>query len=488
VIGDLVAHDLHNVVAVGDKTKRQSCREDGKLPDGNRRFGLGGFTCVPGAVDDGPGSNGVTDIVGTVSKRGSASSENLNKRVCVLDLVRVLLGMAVDTLHTCTFGSTVDTGLSSVDVVVDAIESTDHDLSRNALQCDDHVLLLIDFARLDLVLVEVTHSPSERTTLRPELGVEALLTLFDKLLVSKLAVFLDDSTLLGAGSSADLRVTVVVLQRDLVIVLNHSVVGNNGSNAIFLGGTLEKERTLKDMPPAYVGIALHDLGVQVGNEEDERQGSQSDTAGHGNGCDVPRWLLVESEVGRSLVDDRESADGSCDEEEEGCGPDGPWDWVFAEMNNQLDQHEDDGTEASRGDRSHSKASKDSSKTLALVPSPLDFGSASDGNTYTSDRRDERVRGRDVSRVLGAPHDPEGCTSEGAGESQHLNAGVALESVGRNDAVLDGLGGTGTDSNGTHHLEDGTKDHGLAVGDGARGDRSSPRVGDIVCRQSVLGRV
>lgn len=69
----------------------------------------------------------------------------------------------------------------------------------------------------------------------------------------------------------------------------------------------------------------------------------------------------------------------------------------------------------------------------------------------------------MGRVPCAPHDPDGGTSQSAGESKHLNTGVTLESVVGDDSVLDGIGGTGTNSDGTNHLEDGTQDHGLAVG-------------------------
>jgi hypothetical protein len=85
----------------------------------------------------------------------------------------------------------------------------------------------------------------------------------------------------------------------------------------------------------------------------------------------------------------------------------------------------------------------------------------------------------VSGVLGAPHDPDRSTSESAGKGEHLNTGIVLEGTSGNDTVLDGVGSTGTDSDSTNHLEDGTKNHGLAVGDRARRDRSSPRVGNIV---------
>ena len=477
VVSNLVTHDLHDVVTVGDETERQGGGKDSKLPDGDGSLGAGSLAGVPSAVDDSPRSDSVTDIVGTVSERGSTGSDDLDERVGVLNLVGVLLGVAVDTLHTLSFGSAVYTSLSSVDVVVDTIEGTDDELGGNALESDDHILLLVDFAVLDLVLVEVTHSPGERSSLSPELGVEALLTLLDELLVSKLALLLNDGTLLSA--SANLRVAVVVLEGDLIIVLYDSVVRNNRSVGIVLSRTLEKKRSLEGVPPAYTGVALDNLGMEVGNEEDEGQGSESNTARHGDGSDIPRGLLVETEVGRSLVDDGQSTNGSGNEEEEGSSPDGPWNWVLADVDTQLDQHEDDGTEASRGKGSHSETSKDGTETLALVPSPLDLRSTCDSNTDTSNRGDEGVGRRDVGRVLGAPHDPERGTSEGAGECQHLDTSIALEGTGRNDTVLNGIGSTGTDSDGTHHLEDGTQDHGLAVRNGAGGNRSSPSVGNIV---------
>tara|TARA_R110002003_G_scaffold62_15_gene5654 strand:- start:6778 stop:7026 length:249 start_codon:yes stop_codon:yes gene_type:complete len=82
-------------------------------------------------------------------------------------------------------------------------------------------------------------------------------------------------------------------------------------------------------------------------------------------------------------------------------------------------------------------------------------------------------------VLGAPHDPDGGTGKSASKRKHLNTSVALEGGARDDSVLDGVGGTGTDRDGADHFEDGTENHSLAIGDRARRDRGSPRVGDIV---------
>ena len=44
VVGDLVTHDLHDVVTVGDKTDRDGSGQNGELPDGYRSFGGGSIS------------------------------------------------------------------------------------------------------------------------------------------------------------------------------------------------------------------------------------------------------------------------------------------------------------------------------------------------------------------------------------------------------------------------------------------------------------
>jgi hypothetical protein len=406
----------------------------------------------------------------------------LDEGVCVLNLVGVLLSMAVDTFHTGTLGSSVNTGLSGVDIVVYTVESTDNDHGGDTLEGDDYVLLLVDLTRANLVLMEVAHGRGEGTLLSTELGVETFLTLSDEFLVAKLAVFGNNSTLLVVVSLLSHDAVVRVAERlglHVLVMLNDGVVADASSLGTLRCRAAEEKGTLEDVIPADGVVALDNNSVEVRDEEDERKKGETNTAGDGDGGDVPRGLLVKTEVGRSLVDDGEGRDGTGDEEEEGSSPDSPRHGVLAHVDNGLDQHEDDGTEAGRGGRSHSKTSEDSTETLALVPSPLDVLSTGNRNTDTSNRRDERVGGRNVSRVLGAPHDPDRGTGKRAGKGKHLNTGIVLESAGGDDSVLDGVGSTGTNSDGTDHLEDGTENHGLAVGDGARRDRSGPRVGNIV---------
>ena len=78
VVGDLVAHDFHDIVAVGDQANGEGGGEDGQLPNGDFGAGFGGVAGVPGRVDDGPGADGVADVVGAVGERGSAGGDDLD--------------------------------------------------------------------------------------------------------------------------------------------------------------------------------------------------------------------------------------------------------------------------------------------------------------------------------------------------------------------------------------------------------------------------
>jgi len=69
MVCDLVTHDLHDVVTIGDKAKGDGGREDSELPDWNRLLGGRCVTSLPCGVDDSPWTNRVTNIIGTVSKK-----------------------------------------------------------------------------------------------------------------------------------------------------------------------------------------------------------------------------------------------------------------------------------------------------------------------------------------------------------------------------------------------------------------------------------
>ena len=424
-----------------------------------------------------------------MSKRSSAGSQDLDEGVGEFDLVGILFSVAVDALHANTLGSTVDTTLGSVDVVVEAVESTDGDLGRDALGDDEHVLLLVDLAGTHRVVVQGTHSPAEWSALHAEFCVKLLLSLSYQLLVAKLPALGLDNGLLTIGGRNGIvgiflgRVGVgkrwrTGLDIGKIVVLNNSVVGNNDL-AVDRDGALEEERALDELPGPEGVVPVDDLAVDVGDEEEGGEEADTTAGAHGDRRDVPGGLLVQAKLRGPLVDDGEGADGAGDEEEEGGGEDGDLGRVFAHVDDHLDEHEDGCTEASSNGGSHSKTGEDGTETLATVPPPLDVAGSHGCDTDTSNRRDQGVGRRNVSRVACAPHDPDGSTCEGASESQHLDRGVVLEALVGDDAVLDGLCCSCTDGDGSHHFEYGAEDHGLAVGDGTGGHAGGPGVGDIV---------
>lgn len=72
---------LHDFVAVGDQTEGNDKSENRKLPDGDGSLSSGSVASRPGGVDDGPGTDGVADVVSTVGEGSSAGSKNLDERV-----------------------------------------------------------------------------------------------------------------------------------------------------------------------------------------------------------------------------------------------------------------------------------------------------------------------------------------------------------------------------------------------------------------------
>ena len=405
----------------------------------------------------------------------------------MFNFIFVLLCSRVHTLHTCALWCAGCARLRGVDVVVQTVESSADNVRRDALGGNLHVVEFVDLTRAHWVIAQATESPGERSGALHELLVQTLFAQSVQLLGGKLLaadfacdlvefllilndLLADGSVGLGGGGVGD------VLG---LVVLNDRIVGNNGTLAVLRPRTTEEKRALDEHVPLDTSIALDDPSVNERHEEDRSQNGDTSASAHGDSGDVPRGLLAETKVGRALVDDRQSTDGSGDQEEERRSPDSPRNRVLTNVDNQLDQHEDGRTKASGYGRGHSETSKDSTETLAVVPSPLDLVGTSESDTDTSNGRDERVGRRDVSRVASAPHDPGRGGSESTCESQHLNAGVAFECTVGNDAVLDRVGGTGSDCDGSEKFEACAKDHGLSVGDTPGGDTSGPGVGDIV---------
>lgn len=135
------------------------------------------------------------------------------------------------------------------------------------------------------------------------------------------------------------------------------------------------------VPPDRV-ILLDDLGVNIRHKEDGGEDSETCTGSHDHRSDVPPGFLVQAQLGRSLVDDRKSADGPCDEEKEGRGPNSPFDWIPTNMNRVLDEQENGGSETCRNRWSHGKTGENRSKAFPSIPTPLNLARANGSNTDT----------------------------------------------------------------------------------------------------------
>ncbi|KAJ3536198.1 hypothetical protein NMY22_g6134 [Coprinellus aureogranulatus] len=92
---DAVSEDGHDVVAVCRETDDEhACTKD-QSPDRDGSLGSRELAGVPDVEDDGEGTNGVGDVVGSVGEGGNAGGEDLEEGVEVLGVVGVLLGASV---------------------------------------------------------------------------------------------------------------------------------------------------------------------------------------------------------------------------------------------------------------------------------------------------------------------------------------------------------------------------------------------------------
>jgi len=95
----------------------------------------------------------------------------LNEGVKVLNLVSVAGSVGVHTSHTSSFGSSKNTDLSLVDIVVDTVHQCDNNASRDTLENSLHVVDFVDGTGTELVLVDGAHSPTERTAFLTKVGM-----------------------------------------------------------------------------------------------------------------------------------------------------------------------------------------------------------------------------------------------------------------------------------------------------------------------------
>jgi hypothetical protein len=102
---------------------------------------------------------------------------------------------------------------------------------------------------------------------------------------------------------------VFLLDVHVGIVLDHSVVGDHGVGALGCR-TEEKHRTVDELVPSQCVVPLDDDGVDVGDEEEGGQESDTTARAENDANNELRGLFVQAEVRGPLVDDRERADGT----------------------------------------------------------------------------------------------------------------------------------------------------------------------------------
>lgn len=89
VEGDAVTEDCHDVVTVGSETKDEHTTTESESPDVNLGAGTRDSTGGPGVVDDGEGTNGIGNVVGTMSEGGNTGGHNLHEGIKMLGAVRI---------------------------------------------------------------------------------------------------------------------------------------------------------------------------------------------------------------------------------------------------------------------------------------------------------------------------------------------------------------------------------------------------------------
>jgi hypothetical protein len=254
---------LHDVVSVGDESETDGQRHDGNLPKWDLLLRSDSLAGVPGTVHTSPDTDGVTDIVGTVSERSSASSDDLDEGVEILDLVGVLGSMSINAVHTTALRSTENANLSLVDIVVHTVETGDDNIGGEAVAEGSKIVALIDGTGAHGVPVDEAHSPAKGALLLSQLGVMLLASLLEEVFVLGIGILVVETTL-DASGSADLAVGVTVrsivrvgtllcdLARDLKVgsvalvvvaaVLDDRIVGNLDFGGILRRRALEQKR------------------------------------------------------------------------------------------------------------------------------------------------------------------------------------------------------------------------------------------------------
>jgi hypothetical protein len=390
-----------------------------------------------------------------VSEGVGASGEDLDEGEGSLDLVGVLLGTRVHVVDALALRSVSLSSLSGVDVVGETVavgartskhreerEEERKERKENArdellaegnglVTKDDPEVLRLSPGALDGVRVDLLNLAVEVGLLvRVGLGRDTVLLV--DLLPRR-------GTGLGVvGRPAVNDVTLSLLAKTVVDNLGAAVGGVGRSGAEPESGaeeevvpadgcgskdvSLESAREREERARRTV-VLLDNLGVNVGNPEEDREGADDGGGTDDGGSESRLRELVETEGGGTLEDDGHGHDGGGEEEDEGTEGEGGEDLnveVLANEDGVLDEEVEDSSETTgdggsddetgedglRGKKGQStKGGKESmtrthSETLSSVPSPSDRVGTSGSNTDTSNGRDDGVSGLRGKRQSG----------------------------------------------------------------------------------------
>jgi hypothetical protein len=151
----------------------------------------------------------------------------------------------------------------------------------------------------------------------------------------------------------------------MVIVVNDGVVGD--LSELGIGGSLagEEKRSEEDVVPLQGVVLSDDTLIDIRNEEESGQEGESHTRTDRHTSDPISWLLAETKLRGTLVNDGQCANSTGDQEEEGRGVNSPRNRVNSHVDGGLDEHEDGGTKNGGDEGSHDETSEDGTETRSL---------------------------------------------------------------------------------------------------------------------------
>lgn len=418
-------------------------------PDGDVRLAALDSTALPDLVDGSIRTDGVGDIVGTVSERGGTSGHDLHKGVQVFGAVVVVRDVGVDLVEVA--GQDALLLLHVDDVLVNTLEEDklevpeDHGarVPRTLRLGTNDAALLLDLDGLGDGLGGI---------LRDLLALVAGLLLGTHKLVAALT----------AGTSKILK--LLAGKVTLIEILDTSLGTLGLSRGV---GALEQERAHGDVPPAELPVVDDDDTVEPGQEED---GDDQSPGGTDTNDQASSLAISEGNGdGTTLPHDKHGKKGGSDTEVDGSEEETLPDGLASKHDSILGDEEDDGTKGTSqtGRDDPSEEDRHDTRADALVElGPVNTIGANQSDTHANNTAHDGVSSRDGKTNASTEGEVDGRGDNGAHHAKHEEGGIILELVNVDDLCSDGISDSGTDTDGSCEFEDGSQGHSLEVGDGS----------------------